>query len=139
MEDIKKTENEKKIIMLVDDNITYLRLGKNILGEKFTVITVPSAVRMFGLLEHTKPTLIILDIEMPEMNGYEAIKILKSNEETRNIPVIFLTGDTDSENRREGLRLGAADYIAKPFPPDLLLESIERSISGGGPASPEAG
>jgi CheY-like chemotaxis protein len=139
MEDIKKTENKKKIIMLVDDNITYLRLGKNILGEKFTVVTVPSAVKMFGLLEHNKPALILLDIEMPEMNGYEAIKILKSNEETRNIPVIFLTGDTDIENRREGLRLGAADYITKPFPPDLLLESIERSISGGGPAFPEAG
>jgi CheY-like chemotaxis protein len=123
-------EGEKKLIMLVDDNIAYLRLGKNILGKKFTVATVPSAEEMFGLLEKTKPDLILLDVEMPEMNGYEAIKLLKSKAETRDIPVIFLTGDAEPENRLEGFRLGAADYITKPFPPALLIESIEKSISG---------
>jgi CheY-like chemotaxis protein len=124
-------ENEKKLIMIVDDNIAYLRLGKNILSAKFTVVTVPSAEAMFGLLEKTKPALILLDVEMPEMDGYEAIKLLKSKVETRDIPVIFLTGDTEQENRLEGFRLGAADYVEKPFPPLLLIERIEKVISGG--------
>jgi CheY-like chemotaxis protein len=125
--------------MLVDDNIAYLRLGKTILGEKFTVVTVPSAAKMFGLLKNNKPALILLDIEMPEMNGYEAIKLLKSNAETQNIPVIFLTGDSGPGNRREGFRLGAADYIVKPFPPSLLMERIEKIISGGKADTPDQG
>jgi CheY-like chemotaxis protein len=125
-------EYEKKLIMLVDDSISYLKLGQNVLGEKFTVITVPSAAKMFSLLDANRPALILLDIEMPEMNGYEAIKLLKSKEETRDIPVIFLTGDTDPENKAEAFRLGAADYIVKPFPPSALLERIEKFISGCG-------
>jgi CheY-like chemotaxis protein len=62
---------------------------------------------------------------MPEMNGYEAIKILKSKTETKDIPVIFLTGLTESGNEQEGLSLGAVDYITKPFDPPVLLKRIE--------------
>jgi putative two-component system response regulator len=80
---------------------------------------------MFGLLANNKPALILLDIEMPEMNGYEAIKILKSTAETADIPVVFLTGRTDSNNENEGLSLGAIDYITKPFLPALLLKRLE--------------
>jgi putative two-component system response regulator len=69
--------------------------------------------------------MILLDIEMPEMNGYEAIKILKSKPETQDIPVIFLTGKTSTENELTGLDLGAIDYITKPFMPPLLLKHIE--------------
>jgi putative two-component system response regulator len=69
--------------------------------------------------------MILLDIEMPEMNGYEAIKILKAKENTKDIPIIFLTGKTDTENELEGLDLGAVDYITKPFQPALLLKRIE--------------
>jgi putative two-component system response regulator len=76
-------------------------------------------------LENSKPTLILLDIDMPEMNGYEAIKILKEKEPTKDIPVIFLTGKTESDDELEGLSLGAIDYITKPFQPTLLLKRIE--------------
>jgi putative two-component system response regulator len=65
---------------------------------------------------------------MPEMNGYEAIKILKEKPETKDIPVIFLTGKTDTEDELEGLDLGAVDYIAKPFMPPLLLKRIESHL-----------
>jgi CheY-like chemotaxis protein len=116
---------EKIQIMLADDNIAYLRPGNNILSKKFTVVTVPSAVEMFSLLQNNSPGLILIDIEMPEMNGYEAVKLLKSNAETQNIPVIFLTGDAGPDNRREGLRLGAADYIVKPLPPLLLIDRTD--------------
>jgi class 3 adenylate cyclase/FixJ family two-component response regulator len=112
-------------IILVDDNPANLRAGKNVLAEKYEVFTAPSAEKMFGLLEEVTPALILLDIEMPEMNGYGAIKLLKGKSETRDIPVIFLTGKTDSDNELEGLSLGAIDYITKPFVPTLLLKRIE--------------
>jgi putative two-component system response regulator len=118
-------ENEKELIMLVDDNPANLRIGKNVLSEKYRVATAPSAEKMFNLLENNIPEIILLDIDMPEMNGYEAIKILKSKPETKDIPVIFLTARTESGDEIEGLSLGAIDYIGKPFQPPLLLKRIE--------------
>jgi len=118
-------ESEKKLVILVDDNLANLKIGNNILEEKYTVATSPSAIKMFNLLEHNTPDLILLDIDMPEMNGYEAIKLLKSKQETKGIPVIFLTAKTESDDELEGLSLGAIDYITKPFNPALLLKRIE--------------
>jgi len=117
--------NEKKMVILVDDNLANLKIGNNLLEERYTVATAPSAAKMFGLLKNNTPAIILLDIDMPEMNGYEAIKILKSNPETKDIPVIFLTAKNESENELEGLSLGAIDYITKPFNPALLLKRIE--------------
>jgi class 3 adenylate cyclase len=111
--------------MLVDDNPANLRTGKNVLSDRYNVFTVPSAEKMFDILKKNIPALILLDIDMPGMNGYEAIKILKAGEETRNIPVIFLTGKTNTNDELEGLSLGAIDYITKPFIPPLLLKRIE--------------
>ncbi|MDR1100654.1 MAG: response regulator, partial [Treponema sp.] len=110
-------ENSYDKLILVDDNPSNLRTGKNVLSEKYEVYTAPSAAKLFDLLGDIKPAMILLDIEMPEMNGYEAIKVLKAGEKTRDIPVIFLTGKTDTENELEGLELGAIDYITKPFVP----------------------
>jgi len=69
----------KETIILVDDNPSNLRTGKNVLSEKYNVFTAPDAKTLFELLEEIEAALILLDIEMPEMNGYEAIKILKNN------------------------------------------------------------
>ncbi|WP_010262300.1 response regulator [Treponema primitia] len=118
-------ETKKEVIILVDDNPANLRTGKNVLSLQYSVFTAPSAEKMFSLLENNKPDLILLDIEMPEMNGYEAIKILKDRPETRDIPVIFVTGKTETDDELEGLNLGAVDYITKPFQPSLLLKRIE--------------
>jgi CheY-like chemotaxis protein len=119
-------ETEKKLIILVDDNPTNLRIGKNVLSEKYTVATAPSAAKLFALLENNHPVLILLDIDMPGMDGYEAIKILKLNSETKDIPVIFLTGMTDSQDEEKSRTLGAIDYITKPFDPQELIACIEK-------------
>jgi len=118
-------ENDKKLIILVDDNLANLKIGNNLLEEKYTVATAPSAAKMFSLLKNNTPAIILLDIDMPEMNGYEAIKLLKSKPETKDIPVIFLTAKSESEDELTGLSLGAIDYITKPFNPALLLKRIE--------------
>jgi len=119
-------DTDKKLIILVDDNPANLRIGKNVLSEKYTVATAPSAAKMFGLLENNHPVLILLDIAMPEMDGYEAIKILKSNNETKDIPVIFLTGMTDSKDEEKGRSFGAVDYVTKPFEPQALITCIAK-------------
>jgi len=114
----------KKVIM-VDDDITNLLVAKNALVDKYEVFTVPSGKKLFQLLEKVTPDLILLDIEMPEMNGYEVMKLLKDSKDTKEIPVIFLTGRIDPESEIEGLDMGAIDYITKPFSKQLLLKRVE--------------
>ncbi|MCL2093416.1 MAG: response regulator [Treponema sp.] len=116
---------QQACIFLVDDNPIYLNSGKSLLENNYTVVTIPSGEKLIQVLEKTKPQLILLDIEMPGMSGYQTIKIIKAREDTKDIPVIFLTGKSDSENELLGLSLGAIDYISKPFSPALLLKRIE--------------
>jgi response regulator RpfG family c-di-GMP phosphodiesterase len=118
-------ESQRELIILVDDNPANLRAGKNVLSEKYDVFTAPSAQKMFSFLEKNRPAMILLDIEMPEMDGREAIKLLKENPETQDIPVIFLTAKTEVEEQLQGFDLGAIDYITKPMIPPLLLKRIE--------------
>ena len=116
---------ERKTVFLVDDNTTNLTAGKAALAERYKVLTLDSGERLLKILEKNIPDLILLDIEMPEINGYETIKAIKNKRETEHIPVIFLTAKSDVDNELEGLSLGAIDYITKPFSPSLLLKRIE--------------
>lgn len=116
---------EREIIVLVDDDISNLKMGRNALSKNYEVYTAPSAERMFDLLRQYTPQLILLDISMPEMDGYQAIKILKDDPATKDIPIIFLTGKNDPDSELEGLRLGAIDYISKPFLADILNKRVE--------------
>ena len=118
-------KNGRSIVIIVDDDITNLTIAKNTLTENYDAFTVPSGKKLFQLLEKLTPNLILLDVEMPEMDGYEVIERLKSNEATAEIPVIFVTANIDPESEVEGLSLGAIDYITKPFSRELLLKRIE--------------
>jgi putative two-component system response regulator len=119
---------KRHIIMLVDDNLTNLTIGKDMLKEYYDVFPIPSAEKLFDILGKVKPDLILLDVEMPGMDGYEAIKKLKGDPETRDIPVIFLTAKNDTGSELEGLSLGAIDYVFKPFSPPLLIKRIENHL-----------
>jgi DNA-binding response OmpR family regulator len=121
-------KNDKKLIIMVDDDRINLHIGKNVLTEKFKVCTMLSAKKLFPILEKNKADLILLDIDMPEINGYEAIKALKENLETKDIPVIFLTARSKATDKATGLSLGAVDYITKPYEPSLLVERIEAHL-----------
>ena len=120
-----KIKGEDTLIIMVDDNPANLRIGKNVLAEKYMVATAPSAEKLFGLLETNNPALILLDVEMPEIDGFETIKVLKSKPQTKDIPVIFLTGRTEADDELNGFSLGAIDYITKPIQPLLFLKRIE--------------
>jgi putative two-component system response regulator len=117
--------SERKTVFLVDDNVTNLTLGKNALAGHYNVFTLNSGARLFKMLEKSIPDIILLDVDMPEMDGYQVIEILKGKKETAHIPVIFLTAKTDGQSELRGLSLGAIDYITKPFTPTLLLKRIE--------------
>jgi putative two-component system response regulator len=118
----------QKKILLVDDILTNLKIGKTILSERYDVFTTSSALGLFSILEHTRPDLILLDIDMPVMNGYEAIKRLKENEQTREIPVMFLSANCGPCHEAEGLDLGAVDYMVKPYSSQLLLKRVDAQI-----------
>jgi len=119
-------ENSK--IIIVDDNAANLSVGRNLLKSIYEVFPAPSAAKLFNLLEKFIPDLILLDVNMPEMNGYEAIKILKADPRFSDIPVIFLTAKNDEESEMEGFDLGAADYVTKPFSGPLLLRRIASQL-----------
>ena len=120
--------NERKIIMLVDDNATNLATGKEMLKDVYKVYPILSGEILFDLLEYVHPDMILLDIVMPEMDGYEVIKRLKKNEKWAEIPVVFLTAKSDEKSEYMGLSLGAVDYVSKPFFAPLLLKRIENLL-----------
>jgi putative two-component system response regulator len=120
--------NDRETIIIVDDDITNLTVGMNSLADQYSVLTAPSGKKLFVLLEKVKPALILLDIEMPEMDGYEVIRLLKDSEKTAHIPVIFVTAQIDPESEVKGLGLGAVDYITKPFSRELLNKRVDLHI-----------
>ena len=121
-------ESTRNKIVLVDDNAANLTVGRNLLRTFYEVYPAPSAEKLFQILENIVPDLILLDIEMPETNGYEAMKMLKNNPLFADIPVIFLTAKNDEESEMKGFDLGAVDYIAKPFSAPLLLKRISNQL-----------
>jgi len=121
-------DNARKKIIIVDDNAANLAIGRNLLRMFYDVYPAPSAAKLFEILEKVIPDLVLLDIDMPEMNGYEAIKIMKDNPRFAEIPVIFLTAKDDEASELEGFDLGAADYVTKPFSGPLLLRRISNII-----------
>jgi signal transduction histidine kinase len=122
------TEILKKIIV-VDDNPENLNAIKNALKGVYDVYPSITAAHMFELLEHFIPDLILLDVAMQGVNGYEAAKTLKSDSKHKDIPVIFITSLNDPESEMEGLNLGAIDYIHKPVVIPLLLRRIQTHLA----------
>ena len=120
-----------KIVFIVDDNDANLLLAKNALEGLYETYALPSAARMFKIIEKITPDLILLDVDMPEMDGFEAIQLLKTNEKYTAIPVAFLTGKYEAESEERGFALGAVDFIRKPFSAATLIERVETHIGSG--------
>lgn len=118
----------KKIILIVDDDRLNLVTAQNLLTEEYKIVGVNSGKQAFKYLEKHTPDLILLDIFMPEIGGFEVMKQLQENEDWRKIPVIFLTADRKSETETECFRLGAYDFITKPFEPTVMLNRVRRTI-----------
>lgn len=118
----------KKLIMMVDDSALSLRSMKYILEPKYDTVLVTNGSQAISQIDKHKPDLIILDYEMPVCNGERIFKLLKANENTKNIPVIFLTGVSDKDNIYAVLRLNPAGYFLKPPEASKLLKKIEEIL-----------
>jgi putative two-component system response regulator len=118
----------RKTIFVVDDNDTNLSKAEEGLEDTYDVMTIPSGARLFAILKKLKPNLILLDIEMPEMDGFQVLEKLKSDKEYKEIPVIFLTGIHDPEVEARGFINGVVDFITKPFSTPVLLNRVKLHI-----------
>ncbi|MCL2702400.1 MAG: response regulator [Defluviitaleaceae bacterium] len=119
----------RKKIFIVDDSIVKMEMAKRAVIGAYDVVTANSGKTALNMLEGEMPDLILLDVEMPEMDGYEVIQEIKSREKLKDIPVIFLTARTDAAAELFGLSLGAVDYITIPFSAPLLLKRLELHLS----------
>ncbi len=119
----------KDMILIVDDNPKNLQVLGNVLTEKgYEVAAALSGESALDFVKNENPDLILLDIMMPEMDGFEVCRRLKMLERIREIPVIFLTAKTETEEVVKGFNLGAVDYITKPFKPTELLVRVRTHI-----------
>lgn len=121
-------QTEKPLLMLIDDDSMNAKAVKVMLQEEYEVQVASSGKEAFSMLDNQKPDLILLDVYMPQMDGHQVIKFLKSQKEYEEIPVIFLTSDEDEETEIQGLSEGAIDFIRKPFRKNAALMRIKRIL-----------
>lgn len=120
----------KPTILIVDDMAANISILSDLLQGDYKIKVAKSGQKALEIAKGTeKPDLILLDIEMPEMNGYEVCKELKNNSLTNNIPVIFVTARNDVKDEEYGLNLGAVDYISKPFHPTIVKIRVKNHIA----------
>jgi two-component system alkaline phosphatase synthesis response regulator PhoP len=120
---------QKGKILVVDDEVYILHILEFSLGaEGFEVITANNGELAVEKAKQEQPDLIVLDIMMPVLDGYETLRQLKREQETKDIPVILLTAKGRDVDKRLGFEVGATDYIVKPFSPSRLIERIEEII-----------
>jgi len=117
-----------KTIFVVDDNDVNLSMANEALKGQYRVLTLPSAGKMFMMMNKFVPDLILLDIKMPGIDGFEALRCLKENKAYADVPVVFLTGMTDASVEVRGFQMGAIDFITKPFSAPVLLNRIKTHL-----------
>ncbi len=123
-------EFKKPTILAVDDMTTTLLLLHDLLKDTYEVKIAKSGTKALEILESPNDIdLILLDIEMPDINGYDVCKRIKNNETIKNIPIIFITGRTSQEDEEYGLNLGAIDYITKPFNKAIVKLRIKNYLN----------
>lgn len=115
---------EKHTILIIDDTLTIIELFRSLFGEEYRILSATNGPEGIDIAVKSSPDLILLDVMMPFMDGFEVCKRLKENSITQSIPVIMITILDHREEEKAGLEAGAIDYIAKPF----HIESVKAKI-----------
>ncbi len=118
----------RQSVLVVDDNLMNIEVIHEMLSANYEVLFATSGVEAIELAVITRPDLILLDVLMPGLSGYEVCRNLKSNIITQHIPIVFITAVGQTESEEKGLKLGAIDYIAKPFSPAVLKARIANHL-----------
>ncbi|WP_370315203.1 PleD family two-component system response regulator, partial [Thalassolituus sp.] len=116
-------------VLIVDDSPSNIRVMAAVLQERYRVKTATSGQQCIEMAIRHKPDLILLDIEMPGISGYDVCRELKRLSETQDVPIIFVTGRDNIEDEEMGLRIGAVDYITKPIRPVILSARVDTHIT----------
>lgn len=118
----------KPRLLVVDDQPTNIQVMYQILAQDYQVLMATSGKQALALCENKHPDLILLDLIMPEMDGYEVCQLLKRNTITKDIPIIFITAQTDESAEEKGLDLGAVDFISKPINPRIVRARVKTHL-----------
>ncbi len=126
---MKQTSSAKAAILVVDDTPENIDVLRGILGADYAIKIANSGQLALKVAAAQPPDLILLDVMMPGMDGYETCRQLKSGEATRNIPVIFVTARGETEDEVQGLALGAVDYLTKPVVPAIVKARVQTQLA----------
>ena len=114
-------------ILIIDDDQTFLNLVSEVLNSAgFTPLQATNALDGLKQLDAQSPELVILDINMPQLDGMQTCRLIRSKEKFRSLPILMLTGRGDIKDMIEARKVGADDYLVKPFNSELLLQKLER-------------
>lgn len=120
---------EKAVVLIVDDTPDNIEVLRGVLKEEYKVKVAISGKKALEIIRKSAPDLILLDIMMPNMDGYQVCKILKGGAATSKIPIIFVTAKGEISDERKGFEIGAVDYITKPISPALVLARVRTHLS----------
>lgn len=122
------SNNEASLILIVDDDLINIEILNAVLEDEYDIIFATTGQQAIDLAKKYQPDLILLDVIMPGMDGYEACKYLKADKKTSSIPVIFITGLSDMDAEIKGLQVGAIDYVTKPINPPVVQMRVHNHI-----------
>ena len=124
-------DNSGDIILIVDDDIINRMILREILQDDYQIYEAANGSETFKILYEDKilPTVVLLDIIMPDIDGFQVLERIKSEDETKNIPVLFITAADSDETESRGLKIGAADYVTKPFNHDVVRARVDNHIN----------
>jgi CheY-like chemotaxis protein len=121
--------DEKPLLLIVDDEAVIIKILVSILKKQYQLGVAKNGVQALEYIEHNIPDLILLDLQMPEMDGFEVCSRLKADTRTKNIPIIFLSGMSKDEDTSQAQNMGVVDFIYKPFDAMEIMESIKKYMS----------
>lgn len=124
------TSLTKQTVLVVDDTPENIQMLNGVLRPYYKVKAAPNGEKALTIAQSTtQPDIILLDIMMPEIDGYEVCQRLKANPATQKIPIIFVTAMSEAEDEKKGLDLGAVDYITKPINPAIVLARVRTHLA----------
>ena len=119
----------KPKVLAVDDTLFMLKTISLALGDDYDVFTLTDPMLVEKFLSQVTPDLILLDYQMPDLNGFDLVPVIRKSEKNKNIPIIFLTSKSTNDPESTAAMLGASDYIVKPFQADVLREKVAKYIA----------
>ncbi len=128
-----------KNVLVVDDTKPILKMAKFVLGESYNVYLSNSGELALEILECKPIDIVLMDLNMPDMDGVETVSKIRKMKNIKDIPVIFFTALSSKENIESCMKVGMKDYIVKPYEPDVLLQKLENVLSKSTYVAPENG